>query len=184
MEEYQGELFPRFDESKGRAHRKSRLKRPKLVRERYIKLGEDKIALLLLSFLFTFVLAYVWGYRRGMRVERYEREIRVSVPASVVSEKKDFSRREVLSASKKTVAEPEPSSYYTLQLVAYKSLSYARDEKKKLKELGYDAYILERGKYKILYLGKFRKREEAEKVLKKLRSIYKDAFVKRVKGGE
>lgn len=176
MEKYKEELFPTF-EGKEKIHRK-RFKGIKLVRERYIKLSEDKIALILLVFLGSFLLSYVLGYRKGTSKLSWL-EKKEAVPEVFVTETREEKPKEIHLVTK-TPLEKEDRFQYAVQVVAYKNPQLAETEKRKLEKQGYQVFVVKGKKYIIVYVGKYQAKEEAEKTLKKLRTDYKDAFIKKL----
>ncbi len=186
MEKYENELFPGYEEKKSCSRK--RLKRFNIVKERYLKLNEEKISIFLLVILFVVVMSYIFGYKRGINgnaksLDDYAAlEPQDSNGAVVVSTQDEVAQK---SSSAIEAKENIKTSYqeYALQLVTYKSKGFAEAEKKKLENLGYPVYISERGSYKIVFVGKYKNKKKAEETLKKLKSTYRDAFLKTFQGG-
>jgi len=184
MAEYREALFPEFEGDEGKRGLKRRRNRNSpFVRKKYYKFSEEKISLFLLILLFFLVATYVGGYRRG-KAYRQETESDVTFSNIIVK-----SGSEEIAEDEQAVAEKSPQKVevsgagYTIQVVTYKNRSYADAEKEKLENLGYSAYVSNRGRYKIVYAGQYQSRNEAEKSLRQLKKIYQDAFVKKIKGG-
>jgi cell division septation protein DedD len=75
---------------------------------------------------------------------------------------------------------PKSSGGYTVQVASYKSANGAQKEAASLKQKGYsDIFIVSKGKYVILCIGSFQKKEEADVFgQKKLKSRYQDLRVR------
>jgi cell division septation protein DedD len=75
---------------------------------------------------------------------------------------------------------PKTSGGYTVQVASYKTANGAQREAASLKQKGYsDVFILSKGKYVILCIGSFQKKEEADIFgQKKLKSRYQDLRVR------
>ena len=75
---------------------------------------------------------------------------------------------------------PKSSGGYTVQVASYKSTNGAQKEAATLKQKGYsDVHILSKGKYVILCIGSFQKKEEANLFSQKnLKSRYQDLRVR------
>jgi hypothetical protein len=179
MEGYRGELFPEI-EPKKRRFKRGQLKHFRLIKERYVRLSEEKIALGLLLLLFSLIFSYIWGYQKGVQtakgaIPKQIREVKVTEVKKVGSEEGGNKGEEKARGKVK-----KPLAQYSIQLVTYKNLKYAKREEEKLKKMGYNPYILEVKGYKIVYVGKYKSRDEAEKDLRQLRKIYKDAFIKKL----
>jgi len=185
MTEYKEALFPEFEgDERKRIFKRRKNRNSPFVRKKYYKFSEEKVSLFLLIFLFALALTYIGGYRRG-KLYRQESESNVTFPNIVVksdSEETAGSEKIIPEESSHQKAE-DPGAEYTIQVVTYKNLSYADAEKEKLENLGYSAYLSDEGRYKIVYAGQYRSRNEADKSLNQLKKIYPDAFVKKIKGG-
>jgi len=182
MARYSGELFP--DLGKGRGAKRKFVREFRLVHERYVKLNEEKIALIILLFLGVGVCGYLLGYNIGVKkssgVGSTERE-----PHSVkISNNVENNTQVILQTEVFSPGENIAKYRYLVQLVAYKNGDYALAEKKRLERKGYDVVIKKSGRWSIVYAGYYDRRKDAEKALKKLRKDYRDAFIKKVKGGE
>jgi cell division septation protein DedD len=68
---------------------------------------------------------------------------------------------------------------YTIQIASYKDVKFANKEADKLKQKGFQTYVLNKGDYAILCVGKFEGKTEANTYSQKLRSKYKDNLVRR-----
>ena len=184
MTEYKEALFPEFEgDERKRIFKRRKNRNSPFVRKKYYKFSEEKVSLFLLIFLFALASTYIGGYRRG-KLYRQQSESNVTFSNIVVksgSEETAGSEKIVLEESHQKTE--EPGAEYTIQVVTYKNLSYADAEKEKLENLGYSAYLSDEGRYKIVYAGQYRSRNEAEKFLSQLKKIYPDAFVKKIKGG-
>jgi hypothetical protein len=83
---------------------------------------------------------------------------------------------------------PDPASLpgfieekmYTIQVASYKSEKIAKREAEVLEKKGYEIYVLPKGSYSILCIGKFSEMQDAKKFSSKLRKLYKDLLVRRM----
>lgn len=70
---------------------------------------------------------------------------------------------------------------FTVQVASYKSNKFAQREADALKKKGYsDVYVMNKGKYVILCVGKFNSKAGADKLTKKLKNNYQDSVVRRL----
>jgi cell division septation protein DedD len=73
------------------------------------------------------------------------------------------------------------ASGFTVQVASYKSDRFAQKEADALKKKGYsDVYVMNKGKFVILCVGKFTSKDGADKLTKKLRNNYQDPVVRRL----
>jgi len=90
------------------------------------------------------------------------------------------------SALMKPQVSVQPLNVYTVQLITYTQLNRAEQEAMRLSRLGFDAFVLEDGRFFKVCAGQFQDSDRAKQALTKIRShfthIYQDAFVRFVKG--
>lgn len=67
---------------------------------------------------------------------------------------------------------------YTIQVASYKGDKYANKEADALKVEGFDVYVLQKGDYFIVCVGKFAAKDDANKILGKLKKKYNDLLVR------
>jgi hypothetical protein len=188
MEDYREDLFPEIDKNVGRRKKKKRLK---LITEKNIRINEEKICATVILFIFLMVASYIAGYSKGTRAGDLKEVSSVVLDAIRIEEPHQtaksstaaaVSKDEIKTAEREDGQKPEIKSF-ALQVVTYNNLEYAQSERDKLKKRGFPAYILRRGKYRVVFVGDYKKQSEANKVLEQLRKTYKDAFIKELKGG-
>ncbi len=182
MARYSGELFPELDKNKG--GKKRFPKEFKLVHERYIKLTEDKIALVILLVVIMGVGCYLAGYKQGIAKAEKMFPHQIFPSPTGMQGKENEARVEILKQESQPELNRLSQDRYLIQLVSYKNEKYAQAEKEKLEKEGYNVIVKTSGKWNIVYAGYYTDRSKAEADLKKLRKIYRDAFIKKVKGGE
>lgn len=69
---------------------------------------------------------------------------------------------------------------YTVQVASFKSKQQAQREASILKSKGYEIFILSKGTYTIVCVGKFSRQEQAKKIIRELKSRYNDCLVRRL----
>lgn len=69
---------------------------------------------------------------------------------------------------------------YTIQVASVLQKRNADTELSKLKKRGYSAFSFSKGKYTVICVGKFSAKEEAQKLLQKLKSNYPDSQIRRL----
>lgn len=81
----------------------------------------------------------------------------------------------------KTPVQPQPASFFTIQLVTYQTESRAKEQAAKLATEGYESFVLPKGGYFQLCLGKFANQALADGEWRKLKSTlaeYKGMYVR------
>ncbi|MFC1753456.1 SPOR domain-containing protein [Thermoproteota archaeon] len=72
-------------------------------------------------------------------------------------------------------------SRYIIHIVTYKKdSSYIKKELDTLKKRGYKPFIKKSGKYVVICTGEFKNKKEAQTQLTKLKTTYKDCFIKKI----
>jgi len=70
--------------------------------------------------------------------------------------------------------------YYTVQVASFKSKTRAQKEADSLQNVGHDTFVVPKGSYSIVCVGKFPLQAEAKKFSKHLRTRYQDLLVRRL----
>lgn len=82
------------------------------------------------------------------------------------------------------VSEPDKNQpgarKYTIQVASFAQDSFAKKEETSLKMQGYKTLLKTSGQYRSLCVGSFNDKQEAEAILRKLRSQYHDCFIRRL----
>lgn len=73
-----------------------------------------------------------------------------------------------------------PSGVYTIQVASFKKNEYAQKEAGMLRKKGYEIFVVSKGKYSIVCVGKFSEKNEAKVSLNRLIKTYKDSIVRRL----
>jgi len=69
---------------------------------------------------------------------------------------------------------------YTIQVATFGKDDFARQEEGRLKGQGYQTIIKSSGQWRVLCVGSFSDKQEAEATLRKLKSKYHDCYVRRL----
>ena len=69
---------------------------------------------------------------------------------------------------------------FTVQVASYRREEVAKKHEEQLKAQGNDAFVLKKGDYYIVCVGKFSNRQGADTQMKKLRKVYSDCLVRKI----
>lgn len=69
---------------------------------------------------------------------------------------------------------------YTIQVASFERDSFAKKEEDSLKIQGYKTILKTSGRFRSLCVGSFNDKQEAEAILRKLRTKYQDCFIRRL----
>jgi len=191
----QFELFPKkSDHFSGESSRRG-------AQIKDLTLSVENIIVLCIILVMTWVLFFSFGVERGRRLvlnvqtsaplaqlpspEAVPEPIAMEVPiaATVVTETtvpitvEGATEKEVIQVPVEKVL--TDNDLFTIQVASYKQDSAAQREAKRLSESGYEIFVLPKGSYRIVCVGKFAEKEQAKEFSKKLKSKYTDLLVRR-----
>jgi len=175
-----------FEElTKSPAKRFKRFKLPSVGEEKIVfKVSYEKIVLVSIVFVLILTLVFSLGVERGKTLRRPEAEEEKISVVEVFQKKESRLKEENVNSEPigKTKEAGLKSKFYTIQIAAYKDLSRAFEEKKKIEKRGLQAFILKGKKSWILVcVGSFSDISLAKKQLLVLRKTYSDCFIKEIK---
>ncbi len=164
-----------------------------------VTLSLENLVIVGIFFVMSIVFAFSLGIHRGMKtgiitqtaVQNLPSEKSVTHKAVVVpSANKEAQNINSSATIKKTaplkinppVVVPKQDinegiqNAYTIQVASYKTRESAQREALLLKNKGYDIFVVPKGNYVILCVGKFAGKSQADVLLGKLRKSYKDCY--------
>ena len=168
----------------------------------FITLRLDQMIGLTLVLLVFFVLTFSWGVEKGKRSSHESQVIRsvsAALPASEPLEPAAPPAAKAASVTSVEVSVPKevpitvaelpkpvakvtkPDGKYTIQHATYITQTAADREIQKLAKMGYSSFVIPSGKHLQVCIAAFQSREDASKLLKKLRTqslVSGDAYVR------
>lgn len=175
-----------FEElTKSPAKRFKRFKLPSVGEEKIVlKVSYEKIVLASIVFVLILTLVFSLGVERGKTLRRPKAEEGKISVVEVFQKKESRRRKENVNSEPigKTKETDLKSKFYTIQIVAYKNLSRALKERKKIEKRGLQTFVLKGKKSWIsVCVGSFSDISLAKKQLLVLRKTYSDCFIKEIK---
>ena len=167
-------------------------------------ISPENIIVGLIVLVMTFVLAYSFGVERGKKVilsdsggekikfEEQAPNVIITAPATekkilrqgeanneiVVSQEKAQPKKEEKAPA---IQQKLPAKgLYTIQVASFKLKDHANKEAKQLEKTGQEIFVLSKGEYSIVCVGKFEVKDQADKISKKLKSRYRDLVIRRM----
>ena len=108
----------------------------------------------------------------------------VSKASSIVSEKNVKEEKASPKKDSKVLKVKESKELaqgsYTVQVASFKVKDRATQEAKQLEKIGHQIFVLSKGSYSIVCVGKFEQKEQADKLSKKLKGRYRDLVLRRL----
>ena len=149
--------------------------------KRTITVSKDILYFSFIIIALSICLAYIAGVNRGRRLAKNyflnsKDTILVNLNKSEKKEKKNFSTKKTVSK----VKEKKIKTGYVIQVATYENKKLAEKEKERLKKKGFPVILSRKGKYLVIFVGKFLTKEEAKQKLNLLRARYKDCFIRRL----
>lgn len=100
----------------------------------------------------------------------------VAPPAEVAEAEAEAEAMPVTETAESSVER----DYFTIQVASFKLEKNAHKEADRLKDIGYDIFVLAKGDYSIVCVGKFIERQQALEFSSKLKKRYNDCLVRRL----
>lgn len=144
----------------------------------------EKAILIIIGFVITGIASFSLGVEKGksyilLRTDsqldiavKPKLTLPVSVPKQIINEQQY-----------QPVKKDDPKEYiqnYTIQVASFSKRSNAQKEADFLKRNGLSTLVLSKGKFSIVCVGNFAKREAAESLLSKLKKQYQDCRIRRL----
>jgi len=167
-----------------------------------LTLSPENIIVLCVVSLMVSVFVYSLGIEKGKNIVKspdfealpVDSKLAVEVPADSV---KDVQKSEITAQKTQPLeaneaaqkAAPTPvretfiEAHYTIQVASFKLKDNAEKEAKILKEKGYnahDVFVIPKGSYSIVCIGKFIEKKDAREIAEKLEYRYRDYLVRRL----
>lgn len=137
----------------------------------------EKKFLVIIGIAVSCIISFSLGVKKGreLAVARSTASFDLAAVPNQAQEKPELSQQEKPLTIKNNIAQG-----YTVQLASYKTKKFADLEAKTLKEKGLMPFVLCKGNYVILCVGKFSDKEEARNSMSKLKNRYKDCYLRRL----
>ncbi len=150
----------------------------------------DTTILLVVVIILLLITVFSWGVERGRKSSlkevsdtpepeiKTESNIEEKIIAEKITKEAIIDENSQAETNKEEIKSTGP--LYRIQVASFRKLSSAEEEAKKLKEKGFSTEIEKKGKYSVVYVGKFENKVTAEKNLKKLKNTYQDCLLRRL----
>ncbi|HLF18170.1 MAG TPA: SPOR domain-containing protein [Candidatus Omnitrophota bacterium] len=162
-----------------------------------LTLSIENIIVLCIVLVMTYVVFFSFGVERGRRLglaQPAEEAIpagKIEIlaapqPAELEQTAKPTAQQQLEPNAKEQVLqvplerELTDEDLFTIQIASFKSETSARKEVERLGNTGHESFVVAKGDYSIVCIGKFAQRDEAKKASSKLKSKYRDLLVRRL----
>lgn len=151
---------------------------------RYIRAWE-KIILTIIVFVASGIVFFSLGVEKGKRISVLKTGSRLDIALKALPQPAPQQSAPAAEIKKEAPApEKEEVQYearnYTIQVASFTNRTSAQKEASRLKTKGMSVVVLPKGKYLIVCVGSFNKKEEAQSTLSKLKKNYQDCIVRRL----
>jgi hypothetical protein len=148
----------------------------------------EKIILRIIIFIITAVVSFSLGVEKGKRMNVRQSNFHLDMALKLHPDKpttQNISHQQPVIQKEETKdrampVRPEIIGNYTIQVASFATSTYAQKEAEKLKKKGLSPQVLSKGRFEVLYVGKFSDKESAKPVLTELKKIYRDCFIRRL----
>jgi len=145
----------------------------------------EKVLLIIIAFLITSIASFSLGVKKGKSYIMLKSSSQLDIatvkpqPELTVSQPKQTIKQQLYQPLKKEEIK-EYIQNYTIQVASFTNKVNAQKEADILKSKGLSPQVLSKGKFCIVCVGNFSKREEAELLLPKLKKQYQDCRIRRL----
>lgn len=149
-----------------------------------VQIPVDILILLSIVVVLSLILVYSLGIEKG-RLASLPKEKLYKTELAYA----ELATPEITEPVKKEIIEPASAPLakttlvitgYIVQLASYNQEKIALSEINRLNKKGYLAKTVKKGQYWILYVGAFDKKSKAKQLMTKLKSQYRDCFIRRL----
>ncbi len=156
-----------------------------------LTLSIENVVVIGIITLMTMVFAFSLGVEKGKKVTSFSAPPQqlppvsitlnpsLKTPAASIAPAQINQTKKPPVAVNATVNLPSSSKPYTIQVASFKDDQYAKKEAGVLKNKNLDSFVITKGNFFIVCIGKFSKKEEANGLLVKLKRTYNDCLVRR-----
>lgn len=146
----------------------------------------EKRILIAIGVAVSCIIAFSWGVKRGKEVSSIKNEPRFDLAINPVRNRLPKAtvghlQRGISNGVNPAVRNnPVDTQGYTIQLASYKAKKFADTQAGRLKKKGLAPFVLKKGDYIILCVGRFSGKDEARNQLSKFKKDYKDCYLRRL----
>lgn len=178
--EIQPELFDEFTDAclkpKRKIHRRRIRKR--LPPHFTFTLSYENAIISIIVLISLMIISFSLGMERGKRI--INPHTSPSDGNTVVRVKEQNFNKNTPHAPS-SIEEEKKTLNYAIQVATFKQEALAQKELSRLKKLNYNSFSKVKGKFHLVFVGNYPTKELAKQDLGRLRKIYKDCFIKKVK---
>ena len=150
--------------------------------KRTVTFSKDILYFSFIIIALSICLAYIVGVNRGKQLAR-KNYLSSPKDITLVNLNKQKKRKKENTSKQEEIGKTikkKIKTGYVIQVATYKNKKLAEKEKKKLEKKGFPVILSRRGKYLVIFVGKFPTKEEAKQKLNFLKARYKDCFIRRL----
>lgn len=151
----------------------------------------ERVILIIIGFVITGIISFSLGVEKGKSFVMLKNDAQLDIAAKQESAAPVSSPAISLSIPRQANQEPaktfqkkgELNEYiqnYTIQVASFSNRINAQKEADLLKRKGMSPLVVAKGRFSIVCVGNFSKREEAESLLPKLKKQYTDCHIRRL----
>ncbi|MDD5238565.1 MAG: SPOR domain-containing protein [Candidatus Omnitrophica bacterium] len=159
----------------------------------------EKTILTIIGIIFISIISFSLGVEKGKKISASKNNSFFDIASNQLQEKNKPIEKQA-SSQIKVLEQKEQGQFlvarkigitndlssltqkqgFTIQLASFKTKALAQKEAGALEKKGFSTLILTKGKYMVLCVGKFPKKETAQSSLSELRKRYKDCYIRRL----
>lgn len=146
-----------------------------------ISLSYENLILLTIGLIMTLIVCYSLGVEKGRHLaglqdqEIIEAQEQIqATPKQMPPEPKKKKMRIKVAEKQKSITQDSPY----IQVASFRTTKFASKEMQQLKIKGYQPFTLTWGKYKVVCVGGYNNKDEANQALTQLKKLYADCILR------
>jgi len=145
-----------------------------------LSLSQENLIFFAIGLIMLLIVSYSWGVERGKNLAGKDiqeaRQAQAQKRPTRKSPEPEPAKRKIKTklAQVKNVAKTLPY----IQIASFCTDKYARREIDQLKNRGYQPFLAQWGKYRVVCVGGYKNKDEATMALKQLKKVYADCILR------
>jgi hypothetical protein len=145
-----------------------------------LTLSYENLMILVIGLIMLFIVCYSLGVERGKQLTEISTGIIENEQIKIEEAPKSETSQPVQKRPRIKVAQTQvkarPPAY--IQVATFRTDKYAKKEMRRLKNRGYQSFLVLRGGYREVCVGGYDDKAQAKEALKELKKMYADCFLR------
>lgn len=145
-----------------------------------LTLSYENLMILAIGLIMMFIVCYSLGVEKGRQLVKINTEVIETEQLKIEETPKSKAPQPLQKRPRVRVAQtqgqPKPPAY--IQVATFRTDKYAKKEMRRLKNKGYQSFLVLRGGFREVCVGGYRDKDQAREALQELKKMYADCFLR------